>query len=72
MNILGRKAAIFLSTYFHSPFCHSKLLAGVIFIKSSDLHTTLSPALAALWQNLPHTVFPCYRLGPLEALLWRA
>ena len=69
MNILGRKAAVCLSTYSHSPICHSKLLAGVIFIKSSGLYTTLSPAIAALYQNLPHAAILSYPLGPLEALL---
>lgn len=46
MNILGRKAAVCLTTYSYSLICHSKLLAGVIFIKSFGLYTTLSPALA--------------------------
>lgn len=57
MNALGRIAAVCLSACSHSPTCYSELLAGVICINSSSPYTTLGPAAAALWQNLPMLPF---------------
>lgn len=57
MNVLGRKAAVCLSACSHSPICYSELLTGVICINSSSPNTTLGPAAATLWQNLPMLPF---------------
>lgn len=57
MNALGRIAAVCLSACSHSPTCYSELLAGVICINSSSPYTTLGPAAATLWQNLPMLPF---------------